>query len=127
MSCCCCEEVKPVLGFIALALEDWITETSPKLAVVDSDPEAGFYLNATYSFDLAVRLTLIHKAARKFALHADPELARELAEYRESFGDAEERQDYEALAERTEAALLRLIEEVGPAHRALLELVARDD
>ena len=65
------------LGSVALAANDVITHTSPKLKAHQTQQEQLWMVTA-YVFDLARKMELIYRATRRFARQdkADPELAK---------------------------------------------------
>ncbi len=111
------------LGAIALASDDWPDMMGPKLKTVEGNPEARDYLIAAYCFDTARKLEYFYKATRRYALEADPELAAEIKRDNEAL--AKTSGNWKATAETAEGILLRLMADVVPDHKAILELAAR--
>ncbi len=113
------------LGNLAVLFDLIPTIFRPKLSAVEpGTPEFDLML-AAILFDIVKKRALAHRALRKYMLHADPELTREiLADMRET-ADAEEAQDYATLAEITHEQMLRVLREVADDHRELAEMVER--
>jgi hypothetical protein len=111
------------LGAIALAVDDWPDMLSPKLKSVEGNPELRDYMLAAYCFDTARKLEYVYKATRRYALEADPELAAEIKRDNEAL--AKTRGNWKATAETAEGILLRLLGDIIPEHKAILDLASR--
>lgn len=113
------------LGNMAVLFDLIPTLFRSKLGAVEpGTPEFDLML-AALLFDIVKKRALAHRALRKYMLHADPELTRQiLADMRET-AHAEEAQDYSALAETTHEQMLRVLREVAGDHRELAEIVER--
>ena len=97
--------------------------TAPPGGPVKPNTEEGFYLLATFCFDLERKMEYLYRATRAFALKGDPALARELLADQESFnGDG---LTWKERARRSEARLRELQRLVGPEHERLLREVAK--
>ncbi|MGH7702712.1 MAG: hypothetical protein ACREMO_06435 [Gemmatimonadales bacterium] len=111
------------LGSIALLADKPVKLNSPKLQSTvpgtDNDP---VYLALTYCFDLMRRMEYIFKATESFALQGDPELARAIEVDNETLNAAD--LTWKQRAERAQGIMIRLYEEVGDRHDALLRRVA---
>lgn len=117
--------VETALGNLAFIIDIIPTRGRPKLGTVEPGTPEFDYMLATLVFDMAKKNAWMHKALRKFALHADPDVAREvLADVRAM---EEHGQDYEALAHATERRMLEAINEVVDDHVRLGEVVVRWD
>lgn len=113
------------LGTMAMLFDIIPTLDRPKLERVEAGTAEFDYMLATLVFDLAKKNAMLHKALRRFALHADPEIT---AQYLNDIRTLETLdQDYEALAHETEAQLLRSVSESVDDHRALAEMLERWD
>lgn len=111
------------LGTMAMLWDIIPTLDRPKLARVAAGTPEFDYMLATLVFDLVKKNAMLHKALREFALHADPEAARQ---YLDDIRRCDELgQDYEALARETEEQMLRTISESMDDHRTLAEMVER--
>jgi hypothetical protein len=60
------------LGNVCVACSNTPTKRSPKLATVNWNSEEGFYLLATYCFDLARKMKYLFDATKEFGADADP-------------------------------------------------------
>ena len=90
---------------------------------VKPNTEEGFYLLATFCFDLERKMEYLYRATRTFALKGDPQLARELLADQESFNI--DGLTWKERAQRSEARLRELQRQVGPEHERLLREVAK--
>jgi hypothetical protein len=114
-----------VFGDLAMGFDIIPTFFRPKLARVEAGTAEFDYMLATILFDLVKKNALIHKALRKYILHADPDLTRRVLADVRSLEPLE--QDYQALAQATESLMLQAIEEVADDHILLGDIVDRWD
>jgi hypothetical protein len=89
---------------------------------VRPNTEEGFYLLATFCFDLERKMEYLYRATRAFALQGNPAIARELLADQESFNV--EGLTWKERAKRSEARLRELQRKFGPEHERLLRQVA---
>ena len=85
--------------------------------------DEGFYMLATYCFDLQRKMEYLYKVTRAFALQGDPALARQLLEDERQINGG--KLSWKERALRAEARMLELQEEIGAEHRQLVKRVAR--
>lgn len=110
------------LGGACLAF-DWIQiKHRSKLDSVKPGSIDAYYMLAAYVFDLARKHEYVYKAAREFALQADPALAAEIKRDNEALDAVAGK--WEAAARKAEEIMLRLYREVGEEHEKLLNRVA---
>jgi hypothetical protein len=98
------------------------TTPPPPDGPVRPNTEEGFFLLATYCFDLERKMEYLYRATRAFALKGDPALARELLADQESFNV--DGLTWKERAKRSEARLRELQRQIGPEHERLLRQVA---
>lgn len=112
-----------VLGTISLIGDRPVKLNSPKLQSTEPGTDNDLiWLVATYCFDLQRRMEYVFKAAEDFAIHADPDLAREIQADSRSLN--EEGLSWKQRAQRAEAIMIRLYNEVETRHETLLRDVA---
>jgi|SRR5882724_6045114 len=110
------------LGAICLAVDGVQIRRASKLKSVKPGSVDGFYMLATYAFDLARKMEYVYKATREFARQADPKLAAEIKRDNDALDALGT--DWKARAEKAEEIILRLYNEIGEEHEKLLEQVA---
>lgn len=97
------------------------TPPSPD-APVRPNTQEGYFLLATYVFDLERKMEYFYRATRGFAPKGDPATARELLADEDSInGDG---LTWKERAKRAEARMLELQRQIGPEHLRVLREVA---
>jgi len=94
------------LGGVSLAVDIIHTGWEPKLSSVKPGSVEGFYMLATFVFDLSRKLEYVFKATKEFAPRADSTLAREIKQDNATL--RAHGQNWEAAAKEAEKIMLRL-------------------
>lgn len=113
------------LGNLALLFDLIPTFFRSKLNAVEPGTAEFDLMLATILFDVVKKRALAHRVLRRYMLHADPDLTREILSDLREMAEAEEAQDYAALAETTHDQMLRVLHDVVHDHRELAEMVER--
>jgi hypothetical protein len=113
------DEVEGALGAIGAAANRPVRRLSPKLSSVEAGSVEGFYMLATFCFDLQRKLEYVCKANLDYISRMDPELAREIVTDNETIGA--DGLSWRERAERAEEIMLRLHREIGAQHEQGLQ------
>jgi hypothetical protein len=120
------DRVFHALRLLLQALQDLFTgrgSQTPTDVPVKPLTEEGFYLLATYCFDLERKMEYIYRSTHAFALKGDPALAKELLNDERTINVPGVTWKQRSML--AEARLRALYRQIGPEHMRLLEEVAR--
>jgi hypothetical protein len=120
------QQIKKALGNLAILADQSVKQHSPKLSLPQFDQldEVTAFL-VTYVFDLQRRMEYLFLALAEFGPAAEPHLARRVKSDFEYVNEGTvESLSWRERAKRAQELLLKIHEEVGPAHHRLLNYVA---
>ncbi len=115
--------VENCLGDIAIAGNVPVKHESDKLASVQPNSEEGFYMLATYCFDLQRKMEYLFKATQEYAGQARPALAKQIKAHNDSIHA--DGISWQERAKRAQAAMIQLYLEVRADHEKALSGAAR--
>lgn len=114
-----------LLGTLALLFDLRPTRGRPILPDVEPGTPEFDCMLAALLFDVIKKRALTHRVLRKYMLHADPALTREILSDLRELDDAEDARDYEALMWGLHDQMNRAVSEVSEDHVLLAEIVER--
>lgn len=120
------------LGNIAIGTDTWPTRDRPKLervkidAVEDRAARDTLYMLAAFVFDLNRKMRYIFEGTKGYATLADPNFVRRVKADNDRLAEANEKQDYQALARQLEEINVEMYNAIESRYQQTVEWLVKE-